>query len=207
MMRRTGFQSLYYAVLTPTIQLVVTFVIGPRAVPARHLNRVVTTTSEMTTPKLCLSPILNHNNFVFQVGRTVSPSRYFTLGVRLPRSSSPSSPTNPRPIKSLLWVSQIYHAAAMSRVGRLLQASNARGDVLKNWRHQLPPAPLKSLPVPVVTAGVQLRRRQSRGLGQDGPAFQTSRFACLVHLEACSDVLKSGTNAGGQGRVWIALRG
>ncbi|KAH8992198.1 hypothetical protein EDB92DRAFT_591588 [Lactarius akahatsu] len=158
----------------------------------------------MTTPNLCLSPILNYRNFVLQVGHTVSPSRYFTLGVCLPRSSSPSSPTNPRSIKSLLWVSQICRAAAMSRVGRLLQASNTRGDVLKNWRHQLPLAPLKSMPVSVVTIGSQLRRRQSRGLGRDGPAFQISRSACLVHLEACSDVLKSGTNPGGQGLVWIA---
>ncbi|KAH9059256.1 hypothetical protein EDB87DRAFT_1622985 [Lactarius vividus] len=152
----------------------------------------------MTTPNLYLSPGLSCNNIVLQVGRTVSPGHYFTLGVHLPLSSSP--PTNPRPIKPLIWESRICRAVVMSRVGvscivdahprvsltlwfraqRLLPESNTRGDVLKNRHHQLPLVPPKSMPVPVVTTGSLLRRRQPRGLGRDGPAFQTSRFACLV---------------------------
>ncbi|KAI9436187.1 hypothetical protein H4582DRAFT_1964974 [Lactarius indigo] len=88
----------------------------------------------------------------------------------------------------------------MSRAGRLLQERNVRGDVLKTWSHQLPLALLKLTLVPVVTAGAQLRHRRSRELGRDGPAFRTSRSACLAHLEVCSGALKIGTRA--SGRVW-----
>ncbi|KAH9053762.1 hypothetical protein EDB87DRAFT_160361 [Lactarius vividus] len=123
----------------------------------------------MTTPNFFLSPGLNCNNFVLQVGRTVSQSHYYTLGVHLPLSSSP--PTNPRPIKPLLWESRICHAVVMSRVGvscivdvyprvfltlwlyaqRILQESNTRG----RGRTQ------KSAP-PATTSTTQVKASSSR---------------------------------------------
>ena len=83
------------------------------------LHVVVTSTSQLTAPKLCLPSILTYKIFVFQL-RGCSVLRYFSLGVHLPpRYSLPSSPHAQKPLTRqvvLLWASRICHAAAMSRL-------------------------------------------------------------------------------------------
>ena len=44
-------------------------------------------------------------------------------------------------------------------------------------------------------AGLRLQRQRRRGLGLDGLAIQTLRYACLVHLEVFSDVLEGSAAA------------
>jgi len=65
------------------------------------------------------------------------------------------------------------------------------------WLHPHFPVGLPKLTISLamMSAGAPLRHRQFREQGRDGLAIQTSRYACLVHLEGYLDVVKGETRA------------